>query len=344
MTKDSHTSPDFVSTLGPLGLTLRLKRLADRLSEDGRRLYQDLDLGLEPSWYAFLLLLQRYRVLTVTQAAAHLRMSHPSVVATSRKLEQAGLLVTEVDPRDGRRRMLRLSEDASARMPAFQTLWEGFRRALALLIADSGTDVLTSLDAIEARLDARGLDTRVKQQFDSANAPATKSRNSSQDALNIRPVKAGDRRAVVHIAKELVRTADTYAFAPETGDDELWHYWCPKPPGRGYVAICDKQVVGVFVIRPNHPGPGAHVANASFAVRADMRGLGVGRRMGQASLEQARELGFRAMQFNIVVSTNRRAVDLWRSLGFRVVGTIPDGFQLPDGRLVPHYIMYRNLV
>ena len=99
----------------------------------------------------------------------------------------------------------------------------------------------------------------------------------------------------------------------------------------------------MFVIRPNQPGPGSHVANASFAVRAGVRGLGLGRRMGEASLVLAAELGYSAMQFNIVVSTNVRALRLWRSLGFRVVGTVPDGFRLPDGTTVPHHVMYRAL-
>ena len=120
-------------------------------------------------------------------------------------------------------------------------------------------------------------------------------------------------------------------------------YWCPRGPGDGYVAEREGQVVGMFVIRPNHPGPGAHVANASYAVRADVRGLGLGRRMGEASLPIAPELGYRAMQFNAVVSTNVHAVRLWRSLGFRIIGTVPDGFRLPDGTTVAHYVMYRTL-
>ena len=99
----------------------------------------------------------------------------------------------------------------------------------------------------------------------------------------------------------------------------------------------------MFVLRPNIPGPGSHVANASYAVRADVRGIGLGRQMGEASLELARELGYSAMQFNTVVSTNTGAIRLWRSLGFRSVGTIPDGFRLPGGETVAHYVMYRTL-
>mgnify|MGYP001811645022 FL=1 len=148
---------------------------------------------------------------------------------------------------------------------------------------------------------------------------------------------------MLHIASELVRTADTYVYDPGFADDELWAYWCPPAGGDGYVAELEGAVVGLFVIRPNNPGPGAHVANASYAVRADVRGIGLGRQMGEASLGLAADLGYSAMQFNTVVSTNGNAVHLWRSLGFRIVGTVPDGFRLPDGSTVPHYVMYRNV-
>lgn len=340
------TTTDIISSLGPLGLTLRLRRLADRLTEDGRHLYEGLNVGLEPHWYALLTLLQTHQALSVTQAASELRLSHPSVVATSRKLERAGLLVTEADPEDRRRRVLRLSESAEEQMPDFQRIWRAFGHALTELIEATDIDLLAALDAIEAQLDERALDVRVRRQLDAT--PAKAKRRGTQQTVEIRPIAEADRDAVMDISRELVRAADTYAFAPDISDEELWRYWSPAAPGNGYVAVVnkrvvDEKVVGAFVIRPNHPGPGSHVANASYAVRADVRGIGLGRRMGEASLELAAELGFRAMQFNIVIGTNRHAILLWRSLGFRVVGTIPEGFRLPDGRLVSHHIMYRSL-
>ena len=335
--------PDFIASRGPLGLTLRLKRLADRLADDGRRLYEDLEVGLEPSWYALLQLLQESEALSVTQAAARLRLSHPSVVATSRKLESAGLLAAEADPDDRRRRVLRLSDEAREKLPAFEELWRAFAAELGGLIESSGADLLAALDAIEGQLDERPLDQRVRRRLEAGPGQALRRRRGAARVPQIRAIEPPDRDAVVHLSRELVRSADTYAFDPDTTDDQLWQYWSPAPPGHGYVAVLEDDVVGVFLIRPNHPGPGAHVANASYAVRADVRGIGLGRRMAEASLDLAAELGFEAMQFNIVVGTNHHAVRLWRSLGFRVVGTIPEGFQLPDGSRVSHHIMYRQL-
>lgn len=164
---------------------------------------------------------------------------------------------------------------------------------------------------------------------------------SSSARTTIRPVVATDRDHVVEVARSVVGT-DTYAFEPNVTDDELWAYFAPSPPGNGYVAVDDGRVAGVFVIRPNHPGAGSHVANASFVVASSARGRGLGRTMGEQALDLARASGYRAMQFNIVVATNP-AVDLWRSLGFDVVGTVPDGFRLADGSYADHHVMYRRL-
>lgn len=163
--------------------------------------------------------------------------------------------------------------------------------------------------------------------------------------LEVRPVDRGseaDRAAVIEIARYLVDT-DTYVFAAETTDDELWDYFAPSPPGAGFVAELDGMIVGVMVIRPNLAGRGSHVANASFAVNPQARGRGVGRTMGERAIELAAAAGYRAMQFNTVVATNDAAVQLWTSLGFEIIGTVPDGFRLGDGSYVDHHVMYRSL-
>ena len=334
---------DFLSSLGPLGLTLRLKRLADRFTEDARRLYGALDLELEPNWHAVLLLLAEHEPLTVTQVASHLGLSHPSIVSTSQKLEKAGYVVANTAPHDRRRRMLQLSEEGRARLAEFRPLWDVFRDELADMIEAGGVDLMAAVQGLEAQVASRGLDQRVRNRL--ALQAVSEKRPKARPAvpLQIRPIDAEDRKGVIHIARELVRSADTYAFDPHTSDEELWRFWTPKAPGQGYVATLEGEVVAVCVIRPNHQGPGSHVANAGYAVRADMRGLGIGRRLGEASLGLAAELGFSAMQFNIVLSSNVAAVKLWRSLGFRIIGTIPDGFRLPSGEMVSHHIMYRAL-
>lgn len=294
---------DHRASLGALGFTYRVRRLADRIVDAGRRFSETAGVPLEPNWHALLLYLDDHLPVAVTEAAAALRISHPAVIEMTRRMEARGLVTTASDPADGRRRVLALSA--------------------------------------QGQLDEEELTVRVSRRLERGEGAARSYREPT--AVVIRAAVEADRGAVLHIARELVRTADTYAYDPEIGDDELWAYWCPPERGDGFVAELDGAVVGTFVIRPNNPGPGAHVANASYAVRADVRGIGLGRQMGEASLELAAELGYRGMQFNTVVSTNAVALHLWHSLGFRIVGTVPDGFRLPDGSTVSHYVMYRAL-
>lgn len=333
---------DFLASLGSLGFAYRMRRLADRLQDGGRRLYGSLGVPLEPNWYALILLLEREGPTSVTEAATALRVSHPAVVELARKMDAAGLIETSGDPRDGRRRVLTLSPAGRRALPEYRRLWETISEELdAVIESTAGSDALAGLATLEAQLDHEELDVRVQRRL--GRDPEAGRLPRAETAVTIRAIVDADRDAVLHIARELVRSADTYAYDPGIDDEDLWRYWCPAGAGDGFVAELSGAVVGMFVIRPNHPGPGAHVANASYAVRADVRGIGLGRQMGQESLGLALELGYRALQFNAVVSTNMHAVRLWRSLGFRIVGTIPDGFRLPSGDYVAHHIMYRPL-
>jgi L-amino acid N-acyltransferase YncA len=160
--------------------------------------------------------------------------------------------------------------------------------------------------------------------------------------LDIRPAAQADRDAIWNIFHEIVAAGDTYAFDPNMSREDALAYWF----GAGthtYVAENNRRVVGTYILKPNQPGAGSHVANAAFMVAPDARGLGFGRRMAEHSLAQARRLGFRAMQFNFVVSTNEGAVRLWKQLGFEIVGTLPGAFRHPRKGYVDVYVMFRSL-
>lgn len=124
---------------------------------------------------------------------------------------------------------------------------------------------------------------------------------------------------------------------------DLVSYWNPSAPWRSFVAGQGDAVQGMFRLGPNQAGPGRHVANASFAVSATARGRGLGRWMANQALASAKDAGFKAMQFNFVVSSNQAALALWRSLGFDVIGTIPSGFKMPSGQFVDVLILHRPL-
>lgn len=160
--------------------------------------------------------------------------------------------------------------------------------------------------------------------------------------LSIRESVESDRESIWDIFQGVVAAGDTYAFDPDTSREEALAYW-QHPANRCYVAERDGKIVATYILRPNQPAQGSHVANAGFMVAPGARGTGVGHAVGEHCLGEARRLGFRAMQFNFVVSTNESAVRLWRRLGFEIVGTLPGAFRHPGKGYVDAYVMYRAL-
>ncbi len=170
--------------------------------------------------------------------------------------------------------------------------------------------------------------------------------------VTIRSAAETDRDAIWKIFHEVVASGDTYPFDPKISREKAFAYWF-QPGGHAYVAELDclKQsslqeghcLVGTYILRPNQSGGGAHVANAAFMVPTAARGQGIGRAMGEHCLSEARRLGFRAMQFNFVVSTNESAVKLWQKLGMKIVGTLPGAFRHPEKGYVDVYVMFRSL-
>jgi len=160
--------------------------------------------------------------------------------------------------------------------------------------------------------------------------------------ITIRKAEDADFDAIWRIFREVVRRGDTYTYDPETTKEQAYSIWM-SGGHTTYVACVDDQVVGTYILKPNQPGLGSHVANAGYMVGIDGRGKGVGRAMCEHSLEEARRMGFRAMQFNMVVSTNESAVGLWKKLGFSIVGTLPQAYRHRELGLVDAYVMHRFL-
>ncbi|CAN5395002.1 GNAT family N-acetyltransferase [soil metagenome] len=161
--------------------------------------------------------------------------------------------------------------------------------------------------------------------------------------IEIRLATETDWPAIWPIVEAVVRAGETYAYPRDLTEDAARALWMVSPPGTTLVAVEGGTVLGSVKVTPNHLGPGAHVANASFMVGPSARGRAVGRLLGETALDWARTQGFRAMQFNAVVEANFHAVRLWRSLGFEIIGTVPEAFDHPTQGLVGLHIMYRRL-
>lgn len=160
--------------------------------------------------------------------------------------------------------------------------------------------------------------------------------------VEIRKADDSDFDGIWPIFHEIVSQGDTYAFSPDTDRVAAYRIWMSLPVAT-YVAVQKGKIVGTYYIKPNQPGLGSHVCNAGYMVSSNARGEGVGRAMCTHSMVEAKRLGFKAMQFNLVVSTNVGAIRLWKSLGFFVVGTLPKAFRHKKLGLVDALVMYKPL-
>jgi len=140
----------------------------------------------------------------------------------------------------------------------------------------------------------------------------------------------------------MIRRGDTYTLPREMSREQALEYWF-APEKETFVWEEDGRILGTYFLKANQQGGGAHVANCGYVTSPAAQGRGIARTMCLHSLERAKERGFRAMQFNFVVSTNERAVNLWQSLGFEIVGRLPGAFEHPERGFVDALVMYRRL-
>lgn len=160
--------------------------------------------------------------------------------------------------------------------------------------------------------------------------------------LTIRPARSDDHDAIWAILEPVIRAGDTYPLPRDLGREDALAYWLADEHDV-FVAEEGDAVLGTYYLRANQRGGGAHVANCGYMTAPETRGRGVASAMCGHSLERARQRGFKAMQFNFVVSSNERAVRLWQRNGFQIVGTLPKVFRHPERGYTDAYVMYREL-
>jgi L-amino acid N-acyltransferase YncA len=167
----------------------------------------------------------------------------------------------------------------------------------------------------------------------------------AERTLTFRHATSDDWAAIWPIVHEVVAEGDTYAYPPDITEREAQTLWMFNGDDRRitYVAELDGTVIGTAYLKPNQIGLGDHVANAGWMIAPQASGKGIGRRFAVHVIEEAKHLGFTGMQFNAVVSTNVRAIALWESMGFEIVGTVPKAFRHTTEGPTTIHIMHRSI-
>jgi L-amino acid N-acyltransferase YncA len=159
----------------------------------------------------------------------------------------------------------------------------------------------------------------------------------------IRPATAEDWSQIWPIFATIVAAGETYAYPEDLTCEQASDLWMEQPPGSTVVLVEGSRVLGTAKMGPNRPGRGDHVGTASFMVDPAASGQGVGRALATCAVEWHREQGYAGIQFNAVVETNATAVQLWESLGFRIIGTVPGAFRSRSHGRVGLHVMYLPL-
>lgn len=160
--------------------------------------------------------------------------------------------------------------------------------------------------------------------------------------LTFRKANPKDEQSLWALIEPIIRQGGTYVFAPDSSREKMMAYWLNEDK-HTYVADWEGNLVGTLYIKANQPDLGDHICNAGFMVSSKFGGKGFGKMMGEFALEEAKKLGFQAMQFNFVIESNLHAVRLWKNLGFEEIGKIPEAYRHPELGLVPALILYKKL-
>ena len=160
--------------------------------------------------------------------------------------------------------------------------------------------------------------------------------------LAIRKAVESDHNQVWEIFSKVIQTGDTYVFNPQTPRADLSKHWFGNQI-ETFVIEEEGRILGTYIIKPNQIDLGSHIANCGYMVHPDAQGKGIGKKLCEHSIGIAREKGFRGIQFNMVVSSNKNAIVLWEKFGFQIIGTTPNGFKHASLGYVDTYIMFKDL-
>lgn len=298
-------SEDFLAELGYLSFVTRLKRLSDGMIHEGRRMYRDLGLDIEPNWYAVFKLLDTHGPLTVTEIADRIGFSHPSVVSIVNKMCKAGYLEAGISDGDNRKRIMMLSGLAKKRMPEFEEIWAAGSSGMKRMLPE--VDALKFIALLEEKTAEKGFRERTMEAFEQRNE------------VRIELFKPEYAEVFARLNYEWIEES----YEVEECDHEILDHpigYVINPGGQIFFAFVGEQDAGTVALVKKGNGV---VELAKMAVAESFRGYGIGEKLMCAFIDYAKDKGFRS----IVLDSNRKqvpAIRLYKKYGFVEIPLDPD--------------------
>lgn len=160
--------------------------------------------------------------------------------------------------------------------------------------------------------------------------------------VSIRKSRLKDKDEIWKNIQEVISLGEINSFGPDTSKENILPYWCGKNK-HTYVAIINEKIIGTFLIKSIQPELGSHIGNVSYMIDKSRLVSEIGQIVGEFSVKEAKRLGYEALQLNIVLKNNEKVINIWKKIGFKVIGKIPQAFNYKEIKLVDAYIMYKKL-
>jgi len=288
---------DFLRGLGSIAVVTRLKRISDAMLHDGRRMYKELGMDIEPNWFAIFKLLEKHGSQTVTEIADRLGFAHPSIISIVNKMIKAGYVSEKKASDDNRKRLLSLTPKASSKMPDFEEVWDAGKAGFKKMMFDA--DVLSMLDTLETRIGQRGFRSRSLEQLE------------KMQGVEIREFR---QECAADFARLNYEWIVKYYEIEQHDRDQLDnpYEYIIKPGGEIFFAVVDGEVAGtVALIKIDE----REFELAKMAVSPNFQGYRIGEKLMKACVEYAERTGIE----RLVLESNTKlfaAINLYRKFGF----------------------------
>lgn len=296
---------DFLKELGFLSFVTRLKRVSDAMIHDGRRLYKELGMDIEPNWYVIFKLLEKNGEMTVTEIADEIGFAHPSVITIVNKMLKAGYLESNQCGVDSRRRLLILSGKAKSQLPEFERVWRAGTTGVKRMLAD--TDALNFLDSLEEKIEEKGFKERTTRNLEKEKSVK---------------IYGYESKYAKDFAKLNYEWIEEFHEIEEHDREQLDN---PKEHiislgGEILIAKIGKEAVGaVALIKMDDE----NFELAKMGVTSKFRGFSIGKQLMEACIDYANKNGIK----RLMLESNTKlipAIKLYKKYGFKEIPLDPN--------------------